>query len=259
MYPSTNRSSRYLRKAHKAYLARIVAGGALVLLPTACGRSDADVFDAASQTTVAETSTVSATAGESTTTESTVEATDSVATTETTTEAAESTPADTTEASAAIDSAATASGTSVAASTELVVDFTFGGTSSAPMHNPYVAVWVEDADGNLVKTVSLWFESGKGTRWLNELRSWYSASGGAATSTSSGATRAAGTYSVVWDGTDEGGNLVPQGDYVLYVEAAREHGPYEITSTPITLNGSDFTATLDDNGELSAISATLTA
>ena len=39
------------------------------------------------------------------------------------------------------------------------------------------------------------------------------------------ATRPAGTYSVTWDGTDTEGNRVPSGDYVVYVEAAREHGP----------------------------------
>jgi hypothetical protein len=108
-----------------------------------------------------------------------------------------------------------------------------------------------------VQTISLWYEqSGKGARWLNELRGWYAASGGSATT--SGATRAAGSYSVVWDGTDLDGNLVAQGDYVLYVEAAREHGPYEITSTPITIDGSGFTVALGDEGELTAVSATLT-
>lgn len=45
---------------------------------------------------------------------------------------------------------------------------------------------------------------------------------------------------------------------MLFVEAAREHGPYEITSTPITIGNDGFTVSLADNGELADLSATLT-
>ena len=142
----------------------------------------------------------------------------------------------------------------------MVVDFTFAAESSGQVRNPYVAVWVEDADGNYVSTVAVWYEqSNKGMRYLDDLRAWIAASNGEVTSTSTGATRSPGTYSVVWDGTDIDGNLVAQGDYVLYVEAAREHGPYEITSAPITIGDAGFSVTLDDNGELVGLSATLTA
>jgi len=118
-------------------------------------------------------------------------------------------------------------------------------------------VWVEDASGNLVKTISLWFEQGKGARWLNDLRSWSSASGGEIDATASGSTRSAGSYSVAWNGQGANGAPVPAGTYTLFVEAAREKGPYEITSTPITIGKGGFTVALPDNGELSGLSATL--
>jgi hypothetical protein len=72
----------------------------------------------------------------------------------------------------------------------------------------------------------------------------------------SGATRVAGDYTVAWDGTGLDGELVPQGDYVLFVEAAREHGPYEITSQQVAVGTEAFIVALPDDGELANLSAT---
>ena len=139
------------------------------------------------------------------------------------------------------------------------MSFTFAPSSSGGrIENPYIAVWVEDSNGNLVKTISLWFEqSGKGTKYLSDLRQWNSASGQTVDAATSGATRVAGDYTVVWDGTDLTGEPVAQGEYVLYIEAAHEHGPYEITSTPITIGTDGFAVTLADNGELTGATAEL--
>lgn len=143
------------------------------------------------------------------------------------------------------------------AGSEMVVDFTYS-TSEGRARNPYIAVWVEDSSGNLVQTISLWMlQSQKGTRWIRDLSSWYSASGGEAST--SGATRSAGTYSVVWDGTGLDGQPVPAGDYVLFVESAREHGPHSITSAPFAATGDGFAIDLPAVGELSGLKATLTA
>ena len=37
-----------------------------------------------------------------------------------------------------------------------------------------------------------------------------------------------GAYKIVWDGNDDKKAPVVQGDYFVCIEAAREHGPYEI-------------------------------
>ena len=233
MFPSKPSQSRYLQAVRRSTLARAVAVGALTLVPVACGNDDAGAFSASSDTISAE----------STTTDTT--------TTDSSSAAAPVAEAPTTAVVPA-DSATFPTGA------EVVVDFTFASSSGGQVKNPYVAVWVEDGAGNLVQTISLWYQSGKGTKYLSDLRAWASASGGDIDSTTSGATRAAGTYSVAWDGTDADGNPVAQGDYVLFVEAAREHGPYEITSTPITIGNDGFTVSLADNGELADLSATLT-
>lgn len=60
---------------------------------------------------------------------------------------------------------------------------------------------------------------------------------------------------MAWDGTDLDGSPVAQGDYIVYVEAAREHGPYSITSTAIAITDAAFSAPLADEGEIVAASA----
>lgn len=223
-FPSTLRRFR---------LAQLAAVGALTVLPVACGgNSDAQALGGGAS---------SAGSGGSTTSGSSA------------------------DGSAVTGSPAAAP---AAGDAELVLDFTYtpgasqGGSGGGPgggrVRNPYIAVWVEDRSGNLVQTIAVWYDqSPRGDRYLQDLRSWMAASGGEATT--SGATRAAGTYSVAWDGTDVDGQPVVEGEYTLYVESAREHGPYSITSAPILIGPQGSSVTLADNGELSGLSATIAA
>lgn len=64
---------------------------------------------------------------------------------------------------------------------------------------------------------------------------------------------------MVWDGTDLDGNAVPEGEYTLFVESAREHGPYSITSGQVLVGSQGSSVTLTDDGELSALTATVAA
>ncbi len=224
-FPSTLRRSR---------LAHLAAVGALAVLPVACGAdNDAQALGGGTSSSGSGASTTAPTVA--------------------------------TSGSAADGSAVTGSPAAAPApaDAELVVDFTYtagasqgGGPGGGRVRNPYIAVWVEDRSGNLIQTVALWYDqSPRGDRYLQDLRSWVAASGGEATS--SGATRAAGSYSVAWDGTDLDGNPVPEGEYTLYVESAREHGPYSITSAPILIGPQGSSVSLADNGELSGLTATV--
>ncbi len=140
----------------------------------------------------------------------------------------------------------------------MLVDFTFDTSGEDRARNPYIAVWVEDADGNLVKTISLWFDqSDKGPKWLSDLSRWSRLTGSDVDESVSGATKKAGSYTVAWDGTDDEGNLVDQGSYVLNIEAAREHGPYELISESIVIADTAFAVELTPNGELTAATARL--
>ena len=109
---------------------------------------------------------------------------------------------------------------------------------------PYVAVWIEDANRKPVRTVQLWV--GK-DEWLKDLRSWWRKVGrydrelvDAVTS----ATRPAGQYRFVWDGLDDDGNRVEQGDYTFYVEVVREHGGRNYLRKKLTLGETAFSHTL---------------
>lgn len=151
----------------------------------------------------------------------------------------------------------------VPARTQMVVGFTYSASTDdvgRPIRNPYIAVWVEDSRGSLVQTISAWYQqTSKGLRYLNHLRSWYTQyTESGVEPTTSGATRGPGTYAVAWDGTGLDGKPVAQGDYVLFVEAAREQGPYSFTSIPITFGTSGFGVTLAADGELSALTAEIT-
>jgi len=232
-----------VRVSRRAFLARSAAVGGLLVLPaTACAPSDADVFASASSTTTA--TTASGTGPPGTTAPS---PTPSTTTTRPGSSSTTSTPT----------TAAATSGASFPSGAELVVDFTFAASGGGRVNNPYIAVWVEDPAGDLVDTISLWYEAGKGTRWLPDLRRWYAASDGGNDATTSGATRVAGSYTVAWDGTDLDGRPVAAGDYVLHIEAAREHGPYELVTGELTLGDQPFRLTLTPSGELTAATAEL--
>lgn len=254
MIPTRPIRTRYAATSRRTR-ARQAALAALILVPgVACGNDDAAVFQSAASDSTA-TEAAPPTAADTTAAQTTP------ATAPTT---APTTSAETTAAETTITTASTAASTSTATTArmagELAVSFSFVPESSGArgVENPYVAVWVEDLDGNLVQTISLWYEqSGKGGRWLSDLAQWYSASGRASDVTMSGATRVAGDYTVVWDGSGLDGAPVTQGEYVLFVEAAREHGPYEITSQQITIGSDAFTVALTDNGELRNVSAEL--
>ena len=157
-----------------------------------------------------------------------------------------------TTAAAAPSTTAAAGGVPIPANGAVTIDFTYA-FSGGMAKNPYIAVWIQTAAGRFVDTVSLWYQKGKGDRYLTDMRSWISASGGRDTSMSS-ATRTAGTYSVVWDGKDAAGNKVPQGEYVVYIECAREKGPYSVVNVPIACGTAAATANGADKGEISKVS-----
>ena len=147
---------------------------------------------------------------------------------------------------------ASTGGVPIPAKGQVVIDFTYAPSSGGNAKNPYIAVWVETASGDFVDTVSLWYESGENDRYLRDMRAWISASGGTDRSMS-GATRTAGSYSVVWDGSDASGQKVAQGEYLFFIECARERGPYDVISQPMTIGASPTSASPAGKGEISAV------
>ena len=118
---------------------------------------------------------------------------------------------------------------------------------------PYVAVWIEDADHKPVRRLALWYRK---PRWLPDLRSFSDAQRESPIDLMSitSATRSAGEYSLVWDGKNDQGQFVEQGNYTVFIEAAREHGTYQLMKQSMKFDGKAKTQAIAGNEELSAAS-----
>ncbi|WP_333798339.1 DUF2271 domain-containing protein [Rheinheimera sp.] len=101
-----------------------------------------------------------------------------------------------------------------------------------PYHRPYVAVWVEDANEKPVRLIEIWREK---PDWIKDLRRFWRKTGRAdppLVDARTGATKGPGRYQLIWDGKDDTGVAVTQGDYLLVLEAAREHGGRNLVKQP---------------------------
>lgn len=107
-------------------------------------------------------------------------------------------------------------------SLEIAVDFTRGGRASSQF-----AIWIEDAEGKLVKTVyATRFTANGGYRKRPEsLPTWVAKVLPAATDKTlvdgvSGPTPKNGAQRYAWDGTDHNGKPVPAGEYRFILEGS---------------------------------------
>jgi len=98
------------------------------------------------------------------------------------------------------------------------------GGNYAPRH--VLAIWIEDANGNFVKTNKLRANSKK-----QYLYTWNSKSNGNTVDAITGATlNSHTTHSVTWNSTDINGNIVPDGDYSFVLEFTDKHAQGPVTS-----------------------------
>jgi hypothetical protein len=141
---------------------------------------------------------------------------------------------------------------------ELTITFELARIAGGHARRPYVAVWIEDQDRFPVRTISLW---GTKPRWIPELRAWQhddrvrnAAEHHDITASISSATRAPGKYTLNWDGKDNAGKLVKAGTYTVNIEAAREHGTYQILRQEMEFNGEPRQIELKGGTEISVAS-----
>lgn len=120
---------------------------------------------------------------------------------------------------------------------------------SGSYRRPYVAVWVEDEAGEPVRTLCLWIQR---ERWLRDLRRWHRLhkDDRGLIDAVTRPTRNPGQYQLVWDGLDDAGKCLPLGKYQLVVEAAREHGTYQIARTDIDMTQERTRIELEPNVEV---------
>ena len=141
---------------------------------------------------------------------------------------------------------------------ELTVSLELARIEGARARRPYVAVWIEDKDKFPVRTLGLWLQK---PRWLPELRAWNrddkiraAAEHRDITPSVSSATRPPGKYTLKWDGKDNAGKLVKAGTYTVNIEAAREHGTYQILRQEMEFQGTPKQIDLKGGTEISAAS-----
>lgn len=129
--------------------------------------------------------------------------------------------------------------------------------SAASYYRPYVAVWIEDQQQQPVKLLAIWQQK---PDWLKDLRRFWRKTGRSDTALVDGmtsATRGPGSYQLSWDGRDNDGNKVAEGDYVLFVEAAREQGGRSLQRQRFSWNGSMATLQQPAATELGQLTVTI--
>jgi FAD:protein FMN transferase len=141
---------------------------------------------------------------------------------------------------------------------ELTVALELARIEGARARRPYVAVWIEDEDGRPVRTLAVWYQK---PRWLPDLHAWYRADRKRDASehrdilpSVSSATRAPGKYTLKWDGKDDAGKPVKAGTYTVLIEAAREHGTYQLLKQKMDFKGTPKQIDLKGGTEISAAS-----
>ena len=138
---------------------------------------------------------------------------------------------------------------------ELFITFELN-TIAGNNHRPFAAVWVENESKQAVRNLALWYNK---TKWVPDLRNWYRINGESfkADKTNyasvTGATRSPGKYTIKWDGKDDKGNVVPQGNYTIHIESAKEHGTDEVIRQPMELKKTAKKVTIAGNVEISNV------
>ncbi|HEY6528582.1 MAG TPA: DUF2271 domain-containing protein [Cellvibrionaceae bacterium] len=136
----------------------------------------------------------------------------------------------------------------------------------AEYHKPYVAVWLEPAAGGNAVQLAVWYDSGKANRkgeeWLKELRQWWRRAGRTSVMPIdgvTGATRITGPHVLSFTAGAAPLGTPAAGDYVLFVEAAREVGGRELVKIPFTWPGnSPQKLNATGSSELGAVSLAIT-
>ena len=124
-------------------------------------------------------------------------------------------------------------------------------TGPREIFRPYVAVWIEDASGRVVRNLAVW---GTEPNWQRKLTMWSYQTGGRRSNrpVTSRATRAPGTYALVWDGADDYGHRLSAGTYKLSLEIVREDGNHVLESVQLVCAAEPVSAELRATSESDA-------
>ena len=118
------------------------------------------------------------------------------------------------------------------------------------IYRPYAVIWIENAQGRVVRTFSVW---GDDERWQRKLSTWMRQIRNTETPyTVARATRAPGAYTVTWNGTDDFNRRLPAGNYTIRLEICREDGHHVSTQINVACGTEPTTAVLSETAESDA-------
>ena len=128
-----------------------------------------------------------------------------------------------------------------------IVAITFDFSKQSGYASNQFAVWIEDANGKLMKTlfVTQFTANGGYKKRPDAIPAWVERSGIAkdtALDANSGATPKSGSLRYVWDLMDETGARVADGTYTFYVEGTLRWKNHVLFSGAIDLNGETVSA-----------------
>ncbi|MDR2212398.1 MAG: DUF2271 domain-containing protein [Pseudomonadales bacterium] len=117
----------------------------------------------------------------------------------------------------------------------LNMDYTIPRTRQSPYERPYVAVWIGDAQGKALRNLLLLGGDG---RWARDNSTWWRRTGNQIRLENYNVTRPTrgpGEYQLGWDGKDEYGTSLLEGEYVLNVEAVSRYGGHDYVAQPFSV------------------------
>jgi len=133
---------------------------------------------------------------------------------------------------------------------ELVISFDYVRQSGAASNQH--AVWIEDMHGNIIRTLyaSRWTADGGYVTRPDSIFVWIGRTDRANMTSAevdavSGATPGSGALSYIWDLTDTDGDIIPPGEYMVFVEGTLRWKNYVLYSAVITLGASPATVEAD--------------
>ncbi len=133
--------------------------------------------------------------------------------------------------------------------------------SVSEYHRPYVAIWIEDAEGKVAGNLSVWYDiklkDQEGEKWLKDVRQWWRRTGRSLDLPMDGVsspTKAPGANKMSFKDTSGALKDLKPGEYKLVVEAAREVGGRELVEVAFKwAPGSESTQSAAGKEELGAV------
>ena len=129
-----------------------------------------------------------------------------------------------------------------AAAQQAAAELSFSFTRQNGSASNQFAVWIEDSQGNYVKTLyaTRYTANGGWQRRASSIPVWVKKSGladmtGAQIDALTGVTPRTGNLTYTWDGTNSRGAAVPAGNYVIYLEATLRWENQVLYRAPIRL------------------------